>query len=197
MPALLFGRCTCSSDSVNRGDLNVVPLGQEWQMGEQLAAEIARTQPLVDDPVLQEYVARLGAQLVEQTEMADRPWQFHVVADPSLNAFAIPGGHVYVNTGLIVAAESPAELAGVMAHEVAHGVARHGTERMTKVYGLSVVGSLVLGEDPGLLEQIAAQIIGSGAVARFSRKDETEADALGLDYLYEAGYPPEAMGTMF
>ncbi len=99
-----------------------------------------------------------------QTEMANRQWQFHVVADPEINAFNIPGGHVYVNSGLIARASNASELAGVLAHEITHGVSRHGTEQLSKQYGIAGVAGLVLGRNPGLVQQIAAQIVAQGAV---------------------------------
>lgn len=189
--------CTCASDSVNRDDLNLVSLDDEWAMGEDLAAEVdAQVRP-VGDPVVQAYLNRMGAALVDQTELADRAWTFTVVDDPAVNAFALPGGHVYVNSGLVLAAESAAELASVVGHEVAHGVARHATERMVKAYGLNLVAGLVLGESPGLVEQIVAELVGQGALARFSRTDELEADALGLQTMTEAGYDPAGMPAMF
>src|SRR6185503_13387117 len=101
-------------------------------------------------------------------------WEFHIVSDPEINAFNVPGGHVYVNTGLIMAADNTAELAGVMAHEISHGVARHGTERITKAYGLNLGLGQLLGQNPSLVKQLAAQIAAGGAVAKFSRDDERE-----------------------
>ena len=189
--------CTCASDSVNRGDLNLVSLDDEWALGRDLAAEVdAQVRP-VPDAVVQDYVGAMGAALVAQTEMADRDWTFTVVADPSVNAFALPGGHVYVHAGLVGAAEDASELASVVGHEVAHGVARHSTERMVKAQGASWVAGLVLGDDPGLVRQVVASLVGHGALARFSRSDEREADRLGLRYMAAAGYDPDGMADMF
>ena len=139
----------------------------------------------------------MGQQLVNQTEMRNLPWKFHIVADDEVNAFNIPGGQVYVNTGLIHAADNVAEFSGVMAHEIAHGVSRHGTEQLTRAYGLQIVAGLVLGENPPVYQQILAQIAGTGAVARFSRSAESEADQLGVAYMARAGYDPIGMATMF
>ena len=189
--------CTCNRDSVNRGDLNLISLDDEWAMGQDLAAEVAAQVAFVDDAAVQAYLDRMGAALVAQTELADRAWTFAVVDDPAVNAFALPGGHVYVNRGLVEAAEGPAELASVVGHEVAHGVARHATERMVKAYGLNLVAGLVLGDDPGLVREVVAGLVGQGALARFSRKDELEADALGLRFMAEAGYDPGGMAAMF
>ena len=187
--------CTCSG--VNRGDVNLVSLDDEWALGRQLAAEVdAQTEPLAD-PAAQAYLDRLGGALAAQTELADREWTFTVLADPTVNAFAVPGGHVYVNAGAIAASETQDELASVVAHEVAHGAARHGTERMVKAHGLALVAGLVLGDDPGLLRQIVAEVAGQSALARFSRSDEEEADRLGLDVMAEAGYDPAGMAAMF
>ncbi len=197
LPALLLGGCTCDSDSVNRGDINLISLDKEWEMGQELSQEIARQAPLVQDPEVLAYVNEMGRQITGETELADRAWQFHVVANPSINAFAIPGGHIYVHTGLIEAAGNAAELAGVMAHEVAHGTARHATERLTQSYGINALLQLVVGGDSGLLERIAADLVGRTTMAKFSRDDEREADRLGVRYMRDAGYRPEAMAAMF
>ncbi len=194
---LVVPGCVCETTGVNRGDLNIISLDEEWQIGRDLAEQILQEATVVEDPVLQSYVDEVGQEIVARTELSDRPWQFHVLADSNVNAFNIPGGHVFVNTGLIEAASSPSELAGVMAHEVAHGVARHGTERLAQAYGLNIVARLVLGDEVGLLEQIAVQMLGSGALAKFSRDDEREADRLGLEYMAEVGYDPHGMATMF
>lgn len=187
----------CATTGVNRGDINLVSLEEEWQLGQKLEADIARQLPLVNDRAALAYINEMGRRIVAQTEMANLPWKFHIVADPSINAFNIPGGHVYVHTGLIEQAGSAAELAGVMAHEISHGVARHGTERLTKAYGLNIVASLLLGQNPAVYQQILAQIIGTGAIAKFSRSDENEADVLGVRYMYEARYNPQGMISMF
>jgi len=187
----------CASSGVNQGDLNVVSVQEEWELGRKLETDLARKLDLVRDRQLAGYVSRVGQAVVRQTEMANLPWKFHVVRSPEVNAFNIPGGHVYVNTGLIVAADSASELAGVMAHEISHGVARHGTEQLTRAYGLNILGALLLGENPAVYEQILAQIVGTGSLAKFSRNNEREADTLGVRYMAGAGYHPEGLARMF
>lgn len=187
----------CASTGVNQGDLNLVSLEEEWQLGAQLERDLQGKLNLVNDRAALSYVNQLGRQIVAQTEMRNLPWKFHIVADPEINAFNIPGGHVYVNTGLIGAADNAAELAGVMAHEISHGVARHGTEQLTRAYGIQIVGGLLLGQNPAAYEQILAQIAAGGALASFSRDAEREADALGVRYMAGAGYDPEGLATMF
>jgi predicted Zn-dependent protease len=184
-----FGGCSSG--------FNLVSVDEEWQMGQQLEQEVAQQVDLVNDATLTNYVSRIGQRIVAQTPLANRPWRFYVVDDPAINAFNVPGGLVYVHTGLIAAADNTAELAGVIAHEIAHGAERHGTERMTKAYGLNVAAALLLGQDPGVGSQIAAQIAGGGAIAKFSRDDEREADLLGVRYMARAGYNPMGMATMF
>jgi predicted Zn-dependent protease len=192
-----IGLAACATTGVNRGDLNLISLEQEWELGRQLEGDIARQVRLVGDASIVGYVDRMGQSIVANTELADLPWKFHVVADPAINAFNVPGGHIYVNTGLIAASRNAAELAAVMAHEIAHGVARHGTENLTKTYGLSLLASAVLGEDPRTHQRIAAQILGGGALATFSRAAEREADELGIRYMYDANYDPHGMAGMF
>ena len=134
---------------------------------------------------------------VAQTELGQAPWEFHIVAGPEINAFNIPGGHVYVYTGLIQATDNVSELAGVMAHEISHGVARHGTEQLSKAYGFQVVAGLALGANPPIYQQLVAQIVGAGTFAAFGRDAEREADRLGVFTMHAAGYDPHGMVTMF
>jgi beta-barrel assembly-enhancing protease len=187
----------CATTGINRGQLNLVSVDEEWQMGQQLEQQLAQKLKLVNDPTALAYVTQIGQRIVSQTELSNARWTFHIVADPEVNAFNVPGGHVYVNTGLITAASNTAELAGVMAHEIGHGVARHATERISKVYGLNYGLGAALGQDPSLVKQIVAQVAAGGLVAKFSRDDEREADRLGVRYMYDAGYNPEGMATMF
>jgi len=187
----------CASSGVNQGQFNLVSLEQEWQLGQQLERDIAKQLRLVNDRSAVSYVNQVGKRIVSQTEMRNLPWEFHIVADKEINAFNIPGGHVYVNTGLINAADNVAEFTGVLAHEIAHGVSRHGTEQLTRSYGLSIVAGLVLGENPAVYQQILAQIVGTGTLAKFSRNAEREADHLGVNYMARAGYDPMGMATMF
>jgi len=187
----------CASSGVNQGDFNLVSLEEEWQLGQKLERDLAKQLRLVNDRAALSYVNRVGQRIVSQTEMRNLPWEFHIVADNEVNAFNIPGGHVYVNTGLINAADNVAEFTGVLAHEISHGVSRHGTEQLTRSYGLSIVASLLLGENPAVYQQILAQIVGTGALARFSREAEREADHLGVNYMARAGYDPMGMASMF
>jgi predicted Zn-dependent protease len=182
----------CATSGVNSGDFNLISLDQEWQLGDQLSQDVAKQMKLVKNSSAAKYLDRVGQSIVAQTELRNRPWHFHLVDDSEINAFNIPGGHVYVNTGLVEAAPDAAAFAGVLAHEIGHGVARHGTEQLTKIYGINILGGLLLGKNPKAYEQILAQIAATGAVAKFSRADEAEADQLGVRYSYDAGY--DAMG---
>jgi predicted Zn-dependent protease len=194
IPLMFLG---CASTGVNKGDFNLISYQQEWELGAQLEQDIARLMPLVNDRTALEYITRIGHRIVQQTELAQAPWEFHIVADPAINAFNIPGGHVYVNTGLIEASDNVAELAGVMAHEISHGVSRHGTEQLSKAYGFNIVAGLLLGENPPVYQQIVTQVVGTGTFAKFSRDAERESDYLGVIYMHGAGYDPHGMVTMF
>jgi predicted Zn-dependent protease len=153
--------------------------------------------PLVKDAAANEYVNLLGQRLAATSFYRDLPWHLHIVQDDAINAFNIPGGHVYVNTGLVKATDNVAELASVVAHELGHGMARHGTEMLTKQYGFGIVAGLVLGNNPAIYEQLLAQIIGGGLFAKYSRDAEREADRIGIQMMYDAGYDPTGMVTMF
>ncbi|HEV7765284.1 MAG TPA: M48 family metallopeptidase [Thermoanaerobaculia bacterium] len=181
------------------GDFNLISIEEEWQLGAQLSQDVEKQVRLNNDAAANAYIRDLGSRIVRQAAppFNQLPWEFHVVQDDSINAFAIPGGHVYVNTGLIKTADSASELAGVMAHEIAHVLARHSTEQLSRQYGLSVVAGAVLGQNPGQLTQIAAQIVAGGTLARFSREAEREADNIGIQAMSAAGFNPNGMASMF
>lgn len=187
----------CTTTATGRSQFNLISIEEEWRLGQRLERDLQGQLRLVNDRQALAYVNQVGQRIVNQTEMRNLPWKFHIVADDEINAFNIPGGHVYVHTGLIRAAENVAEFSGVMAHEIAHGVSRHGTEQLTRAHGLSLVAGLVLGENPPAYQQILAQIAGTGTLARFSRAAEREADHLGVVYMSRAGYDPIGMATMF
>ncbi|HUP25477.1 MAG TPA: M48 family metallopeptidase [Thermoanaerobaculia bacterium] len=179
------------------GGFNLLSLEQEWQLGQQLAQDVAKQVRLSRDRAVNDYVSSMGQRLVRHTELGHLPWEFHVIEDPAINAFNMPGGHVYVHTGLIAAAGNASELAAVMAHEISHGVSRHGTENLTRAYGASMLASLLLGEDAKTHERLAAEILAGGALAKFSRDAEREADRLGMRTMYQAGYDPRGMVGIF
>lgn len=187
---LAFG---CGSSGLGGG----VSLDQEWQLGDQMAAQVAQQVRLVHDQQALAYVRMVGERLHAQTPLANRPFDFEIVQDSSVNAFSLPGGHIYVNTGLIAQADKADELAAVMAHEISHVVARHAIKQIEQQNEINFIGSILLGQNPNALSQIAAQIIAGGAMARFSRADEKQADDMGLQLMADAGYDPHGMLDMF
>jgi beta-barrel assembly-enhancing protease len=172
---------------------------KEVRQGREAAAEVDRQAKFVDDPVITEYVNRVGQNIVLHSD-AKVPFTIKVIDSDEVNAFALPGGFFYVNKGLILAADNEAELAGVMAHEIAHVAARHAVENQAKASLLEYAalgGSIFLGGIPGLIYQNTAGIGLLGIFMKFSRGAEEEADKLGVQYMYAAGYDPGAMATMF
>ena len=125
-------------------------------------------------------------------------WHVHVIDDPkTVNAFAVPGGHLFVYSGLLLAAENDAEVAGVLAHETGHVVARHSARQMVDAYGLQAIAALAGGQNPSLLEQIATKVAGTGLLLAHSRSEENEADEYGARYSNAAGYDPHGLTTFF
>lgn len=172
---------------------------KEVRIGRELAAEIDRQAKFVDDPIITEYVNRVGQNIVLHSD-AKIPFTIKVIDSDEVNAFALAGGFFYVNKGLVLAADNEAELAGVMAHEIAHVAARHYVENQTKaslLEYLAIGGSIFLGGIPGMIFQNTAGLGMLGAFMKFSRSAEEEADRLAVQYLYAAGYDPTAMATMF
>jgi predicted Zn-dependent protease len=172
---------------------------KEVRIGRELAAEVDRQAKFIDDPLISEYVNRVGQNIVLHSD-AKVPFTIKVIDSDEVNAFALPGGFFYVNKGLLLAADNEAELAGVMAHEIAHVAARHAVEnnaKATLLEYLALGGSIFLGGWPGVIYQNTAGLGLLGAFMKFSRGAEEEADKLGVQYLYAAGYDPTAMSTMF
>lgn len=172
---------------------------KEVAVGRQLAIEVEQQAKLVEDPIVTEYVNRVGQNVVLHSD-AKIPFTIKVIDSDEVNAFALPGGFFFVNKGLILAADNESELAGVMAHEIAHVAARHAMENQGKMtaiqYGL--MGAVIFGG--GIASTIAQNAGGFAQLMsflQFSRGAESEADVLGVQYLYASGYDPTGMSTMF
>lgn len=178
------------------GGVNYYSVEQEWELGRQIEAQLNRDLRLVNDQTLTQYVDAIGQRMVRAAGADGLPWRFYVVADDAINAFNVPGGLVYVNTGLIAQSGSAAELAGAIAHEVGHGVARHGTKRLSKANEANIVAGAVLGQSGSVAGRVAAQVAAQGAFAKFSRDDERDADRRGVRYMAGAGYDPQGLANL-
>ena len=194
IPLLLV---TAGCGSVGLGGAGSISLDQEWQLGQQMAAQVEQSVQLVRDPQALAYIRMVGERIHAATPLARYPFDFEIVNDSSVNAFSIPGGHVYINTGLIAQADKVDMLAGVMAHEISHIVHRDVLKQVQQQQEISAIGSILLGQNPSALSQIVAQVLAGGAMARFSRGDEKAADDAGLQFMTAAGYDPHGMLEMF
>ena len=178
--------------------VNFYSIEKEIALGKQMAAEVEREAKLVDDPVITEYVNRLGQNIVRNSD-ARVPFTIKVIDSAEVNAFALPGGFMFVNTGLVLKADNEAELAGVMAHEIAHVAARHGTKQATRgqIVNYASIPLIFMGGWAGYAISQAASIAVPLGFLEFSRGMEAQADRLGLEYMYKAGYDPTAFVDFF
>ena len=181
-----------------RGVGNWYSIDSQINMGRQYAQQVDNSAKLIKDPVITEYINRIGQNLVRNSD-AKVPFTIKVLDDDSVNAFALPGGFFYVNTGLILAADNEAELAGVMSHEIAHVAACHAARENTRgqLASLATIPLIFVGGGIGLAAQEAAGLALPVGFLKFSRNFEAEADYLGLQYLYKSGYDPQAFTAFF
>ena len=173
---------------------NLMSMDQEIQMGQEADGQISETMGLYPDEALQSYVSDMGQAMGAVSEWPDLPWTFRVIDDETVNAFALPGGHIYVTRGILAHFNSEAQLAGVLGHEIGHVTARHASTRMSKMQMTQLGVGLAMMLEPEL--QKISPLAGAGMqllFLSFSRTDENESDELGVRYMAEMGYDPEAL----
>lgn len=176
---------------------------QDIELGRRVAADAERQLPLCHAPKVDAYLTKLGKRLVAKlpAQGVTYPWEFHCVNDKEINAFALPGGFVFVNRGAIEVSDNEAELAGILAHELAHVTLRHGTAEASKQklaeFGEDVAATLLGGNAGGALMANLGSFVADGVLLRYSRAAETQADVVGTQVLYDAGYDPRALAQFF
>ncbi len=185
--------------------INAFSPQQDIELGRKAAQEVEQKMPMCNDPKVDAYLTKLGHRLIEHlnTRGAEYPWEVHCVNDKAVNAFALPGGFVFINRGAIEAADNEAQLAAVMAHELAHVVLRHGTNQATKAQyaqlGAGILGAAgsIVGGVAGAAAAGAGQFTFGSVLLHYSRGAETQADVIGTQVLYDSGYDPRAMAAFF
>ncbi len=183
---------------------NMFSKQQDIQLGNEAAAQVHKQMKVIEDPVLTAYVNKVGKRLASAQEAQESgfPFTFEAVADPSVNAFALPGGHMFINTGLLKAVDNEAQLAGVMGHEMSHVILRHGTNQASKAKMIEIPAALAAqlsgrGTMLGHLAQLGIGLGANSVLLKFSRTDESQADLMGSHLMAEAGYNPMEMAHFF
>jgi Zn-dependent protease with chaperone function len=203
---LVFAPASALADRTQlKPGINSYSPQQDIQLGRQAAQEVMRKKQMCNDAKVDAYLTKIGQRLVQHlnTGGADYPWEFHCVNDKTVNAFALPGGFVFVNRGAIEAADNEAQLAGIMAHELAHVALRHGTNQLTKAKyiqaGTGIFGVVggVIGGLPGAAVSGVGELTSGSILLRYSRHAETQADVMGTQDLYDSGYDPRALAAFF
>ena len=177
-----------------------VSVSQEDELGDQYAAAIAAQVPIIEDSVATAWLSRLGARLTSVADRENRDWHFYLVDDSTVNAFAVPGGHIFVHRGLIEKAETYSQLAGVMGHEVAHVTLRHSVDQMrsrTRTGIFVTVICAVVNICSSSAAQVAIDVGGKALFAKYSRDDEAQSDSAAVGYLLAARINPRGIPKMF
>ena len=178
-------------------NINIFSDAEEIKLGSEFAAKIEKELKIYVDPHISDYINQLGQVLVRNSARPNITYHFKVVQDDSINAFAIPGGYIYVNLGLIRFSNTESELAGVISHEVGHIVGRHGMKQLTKQYGFAALAQLLLGENKSQLEDLATKVVTSGVLLQYGREAEREADTLAVQQMHSSGIDPDGIVTFF
>jgi len=196
--ALAFAASCATNPSTGKSEISLVSESQEIEMGKQGAAETLASMPLVPDSNVQRYVRRLGMELEGVAERPNLPWNFYVLDDAAVNAFAYPGGFIFVTRGILTHMNSEAELAGVLGHEIGHVTARHTASQITKqqLAQIGLVAGSVLSSTIAQMAGAASQGLGM-LFMKFGRDAEYQADELGFRYMTRDHYDPHAMSSMF
>jgi predicted Zn-dependent protease len=185
--------CYCATTGPGgKKSLILISTSQEVSLGKEFSAQVDTTNPISDDSVIIAYVDEVGQKIARISDRADLTYHFSVIDTPVVNAFACPGGFIYVYTGLLKTMDNEAQLAAVLAHEISHVVARHGVKRLQQVLGLQILLSIALGES----SELTQQAVGTGIavlIQGYSRDNEFESDEYGTLYMQKAGYNPEGM----
>ncbi|MBI2462575.1 MAG: M48 family metalloprotease [Candidatus Rokubacteria bacterium] len=190
-----LGLAACAVSPTGQPQLSLVSPAQEVEMGRQLSREIEQKVRLVQDPVITGYVERVGQRLAAVSDWREIRYHFKVVDAKEVNAFALPGGYIYIHKGLLEAAANEAELASVLGHEIGHVAAHHPAAQLSLAFGAQLIATALLGQNPALWGQMAAQILGGAGLSAYGRSQELEADALGIRYLARTGYDPQTAVT--
>ncbi len=183
---------------------NMFSKQQDIQLGDEAAAQVHKQMKVIEDPVLTAYVNKVGKRLAagQEAQESGFPFSFEVVADPSVNAFALPGGHMFINTGLLKSVDNEAQLAGVMGHEMSHVILRHGTNQASKAQMIEIPAALAAqmtgkGTMMGQLAQLGIGLGANSVLLKFSRNAESQADLMGSHLMSEGGYDPMEMAHFF
>lgn len=167
------------------------------QFGQAFVAQHEQQVTLYTDPVVTHYINDLGQSLVRHSKRSNIRYTFKVVDTRGINAYAVPGGFIYVHLDLIRAAKTESELAAVIGHEIGHIVGRHSMKRLTQVYGVEILKQVILGEDVDEMKKLIADILAAGLLFRYSRDAERESDFYGVQNVYDAGISPEGASAFF
>lgn len=183
----------CATTGPGKRDIILISTQDEVAIGREVAAQVEREEQVLDDPVVNEYLSRLGNRIVAVSDRPNLIYSFKVLASDEINAFAVPGGFIYVYTGLMKELDNEAQLTAVLCHEVAHVVARHSVKKLQQIYGYALLLELAGGSELSPAARAIADVGATLVLQGYSRDNEFEADEYGTLYAYRAGYTPGGM----